>query len=108
MPLAEVKITVEKRMYNQDLAEKYRPNIKGPCQACADGQEYIVDSLNCPPDFCGWAWSDIHRIVFALQVGGDFDYWTVDRNIMIATCSDAVKPVAFKVERIDEVKINDG
>ena len=102
MPLAKVKITVLKRMYNADLAEEYRPNIKQPCQACADGQEYVVEGLNCPPDFCGWAWSDIHRIVFALQVDGRFDHWTVDRNIMIATRSDAIKPVAFKVERIED------
>jgi uncharacterized repeat protein (TIGR04076 family) len=98
------KITVLKLLYNADLAETYRrPDIhEGPCPYYTEGQEFIVQHLGeRPPDFfCDWAWNDIHKILFAMQLGGDFSNWMKDRNTFITCCTDGIKPVVFKLERI--------
>ena len=97
------KITVLKLMYNADLAGAYRrPEIhKGPCPFFSEGQEFVVQHLGeRPADFpCDWAWNDIHKILFAMQLGGKFSNWMVDENTFIACCTDGIKPVVFKLER---------
>ena len=101
------KITVLKRMFNPDLAEAYRrPDVhQGPCPLFVEGQEFIVRHLGeRPSDFCDWAWNDIHKILMSLMTNGDFSPWMKDGNMMIACCTDGVKLVVFKPERIDELR----
>jgi len=52
-----------------------------------------------PPSFCSWAWADIQRDVAHLAIGGDFP-WIKQRGIMITCCTDGLRPVVFKLERI--------
>lgn len=53
--------------------------------------------------FCSEAWDCIARYVYAaLQGGSIMQGWTNDSKIMIASCNDGVRPVVFKIERIDE------
>lgn len=102
------KITVLKREYNQELADKYLADPKvGKCQVFQDGQEFIVDSNNyfsmLNGKFCGEAWDAISRYVYAaLQGGSIMRGWTNDEKMMITCCNDGVRPVIFKLERIDE------
>ncbi len=106
------KITVLKTMFNQDLAEEYRrPDIHdGPCPYYSEGQEFIVKHLGERPEdfFCDWAWNDIHKIFMALMTNGDFSPWMKDGNRFIACCTDGIKPVVFKLERIDDPSDNSG
>ena len=99
------RITVLKTMLNQDLAEEYRrPDMAlGPCPFFTEGQEFQVDEIGeKPEDFgCGWAWNDINKIVLALMAGGDFGQWMKFENTYIACCTDGIKPVVFKLERIN-------
>jgi len=99
------KITVLKTMLNQDLAEEFRnPNMGvGPCPFFHEGQEFLVEEMGeKPEDFaCGWAWNDIHKMVLALMAGGNFRQWMKEENTYIACCTDGIKPVVFKLERID-------
>ena len=102
--MSTCKITVLKRMFNQDLAEAYRrPDLhQGPCQAFAEGQEFTVQHLGERPEgFCDWAWNDIHKVLMALMTGGDFSPWMKDGRMMVVCCTDAIKPVAFRLERIE-------
>ena len=104
--MAKCKITVLKKMFNPDLAEEYRrADVHyGPCPYYEEGDEFVVGHMGERPEgfFCDWAWNDLHKILFAMQLGGDFDPWMKDRKTFIACCTDGVKPVAFKVERIEE------
>jgi uncharacterized repeat protein (TIGR04076 family) len=100
------RITVLKTLYHQDLAEEYRrPDVhKGPCPFFSEGQEFVVDYLTERPEGfgCDWAWDDIHKILMVLMLRGDFGNWMKDENTFIACCTDGIKPVVFKIERIQE------
>lgn len=99
------KITVLKTLYHQDLAAEYRrPDVhRGPCPFFSEGQEFIVKYLaERPASFaCDWAWNDIHKILLAMMLKADFSTWMVDPNTFITCCTDGIKPVVFKLERIE-------
>lgn len=103
--MSNCKITVLKRILNEDLAGEYCPSEIIPCPCFEEGQEFLVDGLEKPADFCEWAWNDILRFVTALSTGGNFSQdifqgWMKDDNVMIASCTDGLRPVVFKIERI--------
>jgi len=98
------KITVLKTLYHPDLAEEYRrPDVhKGPCPMFKPGQEFVVEYLARRPEGfeCEWAWDDIHKIIMILMTNGNFGTWMKDENNFITCCTDGVKPVVFKIERL--------
>ena len=54
-----------------------------------------------PPDFpCDWAWNDLEKTVLAMTLGGEFGRWMRDPHTFVACCTDGVKPVVFKLERL--------
>lgn len=71
------KITVLRREYNQELANKYLadPNV-GKCLLFQEGQEFIVDNENyfkmLNGQFCSEAWDCISRYVYTALQGGSF------------------------------------
>jgi uncharacterized repeat protein (TIGR04076 family) len=102
--MAVCKITVLKTLFHEDLALEYRRQDihRGPCPFFTEGQEFISEFLEKPEQFgCDWAWDDIHKIVLAMMVGGDFGRWMQDGSTFITCCTDGIKPVVFKVERIE-------
>ena len=44
MMMADIRITVLKRTFNQDAAEQYGPGFRGPCEMLEDGQVFIVEA----------------------------------------------------------------
>lgn len=107
--MAKCKITVLRRMLNEDFVKEYcdTPNV-GKCERFKDGQEFTLEHPSKPPRFCEEAWSAITRYVFAFMSGGrDFfgsnsKHWMKKENTMIACCNDGIRPVVFKLERIDD------
>lgn len=102
--MPKVKITVIKRINPDDIFEGgiNHPNgnrIK-TCTAFNDNDEFIVEDLNKPEKFCGWAWRDIYKDLSVLNFGGDFS-WTKPGEA-ITCCTDGMRPVIFKLERIEE------
>lgn len=98
------KITVLKKMYNADMAKEYTQNNAPICDAFEEGQEFIVQNMVRPPeDFCAWAWIDLQRTIQTLMRGGNFSDtgWMKEDNVLIVSCSDGIRPVVFKVERIN-------
>lgn len=89
--MPKCKITVLKRMLNQDLAEEYRQDQVAPCESFTEGQEFIVDGFKQPENFCGWAWNDIQKVFVALMLEGNFAAWMKDDKAMIACCTDGLK-----------------
>jgi len=104
--MARCKITVLRRMMNEDYAREYCKNPDtGICEAFEEGQVFDLKHPVRPEGFCEEAWSAITRYVFAFAVGGGGffnDGWMKEESTMIACCNDGIRPVVFKLERIDD------
>ncbi|MFA6715790.1 MAG: TIGR04076 family protein [Victivallaceae bacterium] len=98
---SQVRITVLKKLHHKALIKKYTDNGNWPvCQHFQEGQQFIVSEKTpweIPPGFCGWAWADIQKLVWAMARGGP--------NIFVTCCTDGFRPVLFKLEKIDQQEI---
>ena len=102
--MSKCKITVLKRAVYQDLIDTYiepatAASSYWPFPFFTEGQEFIVDGQP-GADFCGAAWEDIYKFYVTLAHGGDFTPWMNREGMAIACCSDGLRPVFFKLERI--------
>ena len=95
-----VKITVLKRSLNEDFCEKYADSMWEACETFAEGQEFIADGVTMPDGFCGWAYSDIEKIILTLARGGNFVGMPV--GTFVTCCTDGYRPVFFRLERIGD------
>ena len=105
--MAKVKITVVKKVNIKDLYGENPPAtfeeswITPECDRFSVGQEFLVDSHNCPPGFCNWAFSDIQRDLVHILYGGYYP-WMKEKGVAISCCTDGLRPVIFKIERIED------
>ena len=104
--MKKCKITVLKRTLNRDLAKEYCTSPIGLCPCFKEGDVFIA-GFDQPDKFCGWAWNDIYKFVSVLLSGGNyssgvFDGWMKKDDEMIACCTDAIRPVTFKIELTKE------
>lgn len=103
--MTQVKITVLKRTLFPEIADAYRTGGKELCELFTEGQEFIAEDIfpyGPPADFCPFAWNDIYKFFMALKQEGSFSHDMKDEKTVIACCTDGVRPVIFKLERIDE------
>ena len=103
--MKNIKITVLKIDINHELVDFYSKEQITPCPLHKIGDVFTTD-FNPPKDFCSWAWNDIQKYVLALLSGGNFstgffEGWMNNDNVMIACCTDGLRPVTFKLELID-------
>jgi len=107
--LPRVRITVVKRTAHMDLLESHLkrdefPDGYGPCELLREGQVFVIEGSlpRKPDDFpCGDAWCDIQRNLASVMYGGDLP-WVKQRGTAFASCCDGMRPVSFKIERIEE------
>lgn len=102
---SKYKITVLKKEVDDELATEYCQNDVTSCPIFEVGQEFIT-GFEKPDGFCDWAWNDIFRFVTVFLAGGNFssgnfEGWMKDDKTMITCCTDAIRPVTFKIERIE-------
>ncbi len=104
---SKVKITVLKRVPPSAIFDQV-PTIPGTdrkfeaCNAFKEGQEFVVEmNGNRPDGFCVWAWNDLFKDMSILHFGGNFPW--ADEGTMITCCTDGIRPVSFKLERIKEM-----
>ena len=102
------KITVLHREYYPELAEQYVAVPTGPCELFCEGQEFVVEeddytTFPYKSGFCPWAWDCISLRVYAVLMGGRpfREGWSRDPNMVVICCNDGVRPVIFKLERVD-------
>jgi uncharacterized repeat protein (TIGR04076 family) len=101
----KVKITVLKTIDPSVVFDGNVPNNPSgrkykKCNVFKPGQEFLVNKkVQIPEKFCSWAWNDIYKDISVLAWGGNFDPW-VEKGIMISCCTDGIRPVVFKLERI--------
>lgn len=103
--MAKCKITILKKTLHKELAEEYCQGDVQECNRCTVGEEYIADSIKEPEGFpCSGAWASFSNLLFVLLQGGNFGpsswNWMKNDDTMITCCSDGVRPVLFKLERI--------
>jgi len=107
--MPRLRITVVKRSAHMDLLDEHLnreefPQAYGPCTLMKDGQEFIVEGIfpRRPEDFdCQGAWNDIQRNLASVMYGGNLP-WIKQSGTVVASCSDGLRPVSFRIERIDE------
>jgi len=99
--MSEFKITVLKKTYHPELVQAYCAQEATPCPVFEEGQEFRFQDLERPAGFCSWAWDDIQKLVFALHANGDFREWMKDGRSNVACCTDGLRPVVFRIERLD-------
>jgi uncharacterized repeat protein (TIGR04076 family) len=101
--MSKCKITVVKRSLNQDLIDEYVSDDRegfGCCTLFEDGQEFIIEDFPSKPEgFCDWAWATIHKDVVAMMFGATYP-WLKPPGTAITCCTDGLRPVIFKVERM--------
>jgi len=100
MEFSDVKITVLKKLETGEIFEEFAvEGAKTSCPLVRVGEEYVSKNMDMPEGFCGWAWADIQRDVVHLAMGGDFP-WMREEGVMISCCTDGLRPVVFKLERV--------
>ena len=102
--MPKVKITVVKKINNKDMFGDKSPvefTSNPVCDKVELGQEYISDGGVCPEGFCAWAFADIQRDITHLRLGGDYP-WIKEKGTVLACCTDGVRPVVFKLDRIED------
>lgn len=99
---SRLRITVLRRFKPEEVFE--RSPIKGaptgPCELFQDGQVfYVEEDGRMPEGFCGWAWSDLYKVVQTLRFHGNF-HWYEEPGVSVNCCTDGLRPVIFKIERV--------
>ena len=102
-----VKVTVLKKLDmrkihgeegGEDLGVADR--LEPVCPGFEEGQEFIIDSVGYPEGFCQAAFVDIFRYVHGLRAGANYPWMKVPGTV-VACCADGLRPVVFKLERLD-------
>ena len=102
--MANVRITVVKKIHNKDMFGDNPPlgfTAVPECDRLEVGQEFISEECSCPPGFCYWAFADIQRDIVHLLFGGSYP-WMKEKGVALSCCTDGVRPVIFKLERIED------
>ena len=103
--MATVKITVIDKIARQDLQKTYgvkefKDGDDTTCEKFKVGDTFTYGAGDgVPAGFCPWAWADINRDMEALKNEANFP-WIKPKGTQIACCTDGLRPVFFKLERI--------
>lgn len=100
--MKKCKITVLKRECYNDIANAYHVENLTPCPILQEGQEFITTGIfgnDIPEGFCHMAWQSLFMPVNVLIGGGKV---LGHDDVHIACCSDGLRPVVFKIERLEE------
>ena len=107
MPLHHVRITVLKKIDPGIVfsgSVPTRPDNGKPytiCDAVEEEDVYVVGrDREMPQGFCPSAWKSIASSLSVIQWGGDY-YPNLPRGTAITCCSDGIRPVCFKLERLE-------
>jgi uncharacterized repeat protein (TIGR04076 family) len=104
-PMKKCRITVLETGFNERLAKNYGVANLGRCPLHKVGQVFEAGYAK-PEAFCNEAWNAIHHYVFALVHGATapffFNKWIREEGVSINSCNDGLRPVIFKLERIDD------
>jgi uncharacterized repeat protein (TIGR04076 family) len=98
----KIKITVLKRQDPKKIFDEYPVTERDwfvPCKDYKDGQEFMLESLIMPEDFCPSAWEAIYSNLKTIWFGGNLPYFK-EKGVAVGCCPDGMRPVIFKIERL--------
>lgn len=99
----KLKITVLRTLDPEKLFDNLPVSLKqplGPCQVFTEGQEIFVDeNLRMSEEFCETAWRNFYHNIRVLGYDGELPFFK-ETNLAINSCSDGMRPVIFKIERL--------
>ena len=88
------KLTVLKKEFRKEYADKYRKGRGAICNKFEEGQVFLTPSPWEPPaGFCAWAWGDIRTYIHLVLSG--------QSGPIVACCTDGFRPVFFSIERVE-------
>lgn len=100
---SKVKITILRRFHPSEVFSKSPATPSHPLEACelfVDGQEFLVEEDGkMPQGFCTSAWHAIFPTIRTLSFGGNLP-WFKEKGVSINCCTDGLRPVVFKLERM--------
>ncbi len=104
--MVDLTITVLKALSTQEVfgeekAEELGAKPNNICPILKEGTVFTVKEGKIPDGFCTWMWHDIYPEVVTLMMGGNFP-WMKEEGTIIACCSDGMRPVIAKIERVKE------
>lgn len=106
----KVKIAVLKVLGPEDVFGEDAPlntetgKMHEKCPVHKVGQEFYVNHNYAKPEgFCPGAWQDIRETVSVLHLGGTYYPW-LQENEMIKCCTDGLRPVVFRIERLEKLR----
>jgi len=105
--MPRVRITVLKRALHRDVLEAQIADEAcrasfGPCSIFEDGQIFISEDWPTKPDgFCERAWPDIRHEVDMVMHRAQAP-WIESEGSTITCCNDGIRPVIFRIERLDD------
>ena len=106
MKPSRLKITVERiftpmEVFGHEIKQASDGKPIPPCQFFKTGQEFIAENGFTRPDgFCGWAWRDLTVRLTKFDLLDDMDW--PEKNMTYVACGDGVRPVIFKLERLED------
>ena len=100
----KVRITVLKKQFHEDLAERFLMDSKDAvCPEFDEGDVFLFEGrASMPEGFCKWAWLDIGSKVISKSNGASCYPWYNRSDIAVECCSDGIRPVSFLLERLEE------
>lgn len=103
--MKQVKITVIRKAEYRDLMARYENPIEHACTV-SEGQVFVSEDGNCPPDFCESAWESVAPFVRTLAYGGGdfYDGWMKNPHSAMISCNDGFRPVSFLLETVEQEK----
>jgi uncharacterized repeat protein (TIGR04076 family) len=98
-----IRITVVQTLVQKQY-QKYCGIPIEKCPCFEEGQVFETE-YEKPEGFCYWAWKDLGPYIAVFLTGGDFtkglfEGWMKDRDTMIASCTDGIRPVVFEIKRM--------
>lgn len=101
---SKVKITVVRKLTTSDVFGSDVPcqsNVDNECVRLKLGDVFVVpEDGSFPQGFCAWAYHDIFRDITHLRFGGDYPFCK-EKGTAVQCCTDGLRPVFFKLERVD-------
>lgn len=94
-----VKITVIRKIWHQDLSAQYENPIEHTCDV-QEGQVFISVDGKRPETLCESAWESMRSFVEELARGGGnfYDGWMKNPKSAMISCNDGFRPVSFLLE----------
>ncbi len=97
--MKNVRITVVRKAFYADLAEKYENPIEHACDL-TEGSVFVSKNAEKPENFCEEAWKTLEPFVKTLAEGGGDFYggWMKNPRSAMLSCNDGFRPVSFLIE----------